>query len=1356
MAISDLRLATMTFAQRWDGAALHATLLLLPSGDPTASLLGGTTAPFAGTPINLRAYALGGLAALPDLATAPGFALTLAPPAHAVELFTHLKTTLKPVDQTTSPVPARPAAIRKALPATYTALLPPGAVLSPNVSTADAFGCTVRGGDIAPINPGRPDPNWGQVLSYALRNRLLADALGLRYTFDVPADVAAAFGDAGGWLFVAPDTNDGGTGYAAAWAVNADLIKCYAARIPALAAGTARRVFSAVLFPVHNDGPVPHPSTGTPDEGAVDAAITEAELYDDGFAKLLHARQPDSLDAAVGDGKTQVHAAVDAGVQIGWDDEQVLAWHNRQLAISAAASAGAAPPVEAPLGVSGYRIDVRAPVAGETGAQRDLGWQSLMLADGTVPPELAGSVAEFSGELAIEPTASTASPTDRTFWLPLYFAQWRGLPLGTRDDTPHLLAGGSAAKAAGSTQLAPSRYTGKGAPPLLYGATYEFRTRLCDLSGGGPEVADLPLNATVADRARLTFSRYVPPKACRLAPAFDAPHVAPRVDRIVVTRPLIAYPEALFTPRYGSDPNIAAATRTALLAQLGLAPDGTPPAGGPPPANDVLATGVPDPDVTQIEIVVEVRALAYDLADDVSADGAFREVYRTTRPVPPLPAIPVAADGTVRLTDVVADAAIGALELDYVDVDDVATLAATAAGALPIPRSRDVRITVTPLGDGPPGYFGTLAAGDARPPLTRGITARLVVRAAALAESTPLFTPPPGLLPVEAHFFQPVTDGDPVFGAMSRLAAQLRLDFDGLTLRARPGERVVFGIARALKHTLSTDGGSVTFGASAELFHNWIVSLDYELARDWTWDGLTADAISVRSGGTEIGTIAVPRLATPESLAAAPGSPGPAPDRTETRVIFLDGIDPTIPNPADGFSNRPAYQLVATIAAESGTPFALVTPEAALTLPVAVAPARIPELASAGYALSAYAPLDDYSATQKRSRRLWLELKAAPADGDTLFARVLAYAPDPLLYVDAALRTARPGPEPELRLDPELMRTITPGQPRDENGSEAMLALTASPDDPRKFLLELPPGVAEDDPQLFGLWAYELRFGHVKPWSTAQARFGRPLRAGGVAHPAPALPVGASWTTISSRLEPPPQPHPLPPGPHPAPGPHPQLKPELSSGVALHPQPGASRANGAEKIAAVGGVIAPEQVVAPGTLVGGGSIAAAGGIVTFTTTEIIATAPYAQPVLAGRRVGDGFPRTIIGFLLYAQVMQADGSGFRNILIAQRTAQPIAVQLPYTHVDEGRAVFAQADVDAALAEYDLPAAAPLSILAVEFYAGITFDGNLREIGIPPRGTPPDAWPQPPNLFDAQNLGQRRILRTSALTPIAPTC
>jgi hypothetical protein len=1308
MAISDLRLATMTFAQRWDGAALHATVLLIPAGDPTTPLLGGTTAPFAGTAIRLRAYALGGLDTLPDLSTSPGVALALPAPVNALELFGHLKTTLNPVDQVAARIPQRAATVSKALPATYTALLPPGHAVSPNVSTADAFGCTVRNGDVAPINPNRPDPNWGQVISYALRNKLLADALGLRYAVVLSPDDAATFIANGGWLFVAPDANDdGGTGYAAAWGADGDLIKCYAARIPALTGGVKRRVFSAVLFPVRNPGPVTNPSTGTPDESAIDTAIIEAESYDDGFAKLVHANQPDSLDAAIGDGKTQVHAASDAGAQIGWDDEQVLAWHNRQLTIAASAAAGAAPPVEAPLGVQGYRIDVREPVPGETPAQSNLGWQSLMLADGTVPPALAGLVKEFSGELALEPIPSTASATDRNFWLPLYFAQWRGLPLGTRDDTPHLLAGGTAANAAGSTQLAPSNYTGTTTARLLYGTTYEFRTRLCDLSGGGPQVSDLPINPTVADRARLTFSRYVPPKAFRIATAFDAPHVAPHVDRIALTRPLIAYPEALFTPRYGSDPTIAAAARAAMLAQLGLSPDGTSPGGGPPPPNDVLATGVPDPDVKLVEIVVEVRALAYDLPADVSADGNFQEVYRTTRPVPPLPPIPVGGDGTVKLTDVVADTPIPALELHYIDVDDVSTLAATASGALRIPRSRDVRITVTPIAAGPAGYFGTLPPGDTRPPLTRGNAARVIVRAAARAESTPLFTEVPGLLPAQAHFFQPVTDGDPVFGLLSRLAAQLQLDFDApsLTLRARPGERVVFGIARTLKHALTTDGGSVTFAAAAELFHNWIVSLGYELARDWTWDGLPNGALSVRSGGTEIGQIAVPRIATPESLgmgsnAAGSGAPAVTPDRTKTRVIFLDGIDPTIADSADGFSNRPPYQIGATIAADSGTPIAAVTPDLALRLPVAVQPAGIPALASAGYALSAYASLNDYSATQKRSRRLWLEFKAAPAPGDGLFARVLAYAPDPLLYVDTGLRAAAPGSEPELLLDPEYIRTITPGQPRDESGLDSMVQLEASPDDPRKFLLTLPPGVAEDDPRLFGLWAYEFRFGHVAPWSLAQARFGRPLRVGGVQHPAPALPVAGSWQTLERFL--------------------------------------------------------PQEL--PLAVAAGGSPALRDrdSVARLLTNEIVATAPYAQPVLAGRRVGDGFPRTIIGFLLYAQVMQADGSGYRNILIAQRTARPIPALLPAWHVDEGRAVFGQRDVTAALGEFGLPANAPLSILAVELYAGIMLDGNKREVGIPAPGTPPAQWPALPDVFDAQNLGRRRILRTSALTPIAPTC
>jgi hypothetical protein len=68
--------------------------------------------------------------------------------------------------------------------------------------------------------------------------------------------------------------------------------------------------------------------------------------------------------------------------------------------------------------------------------------------------------------------------------------------------------------------------------------------------------------------------------------------------------------------------------------------------------------------------------------------------------------------------------------------------------------------------------------------------------------------------------------------------------------------------------------------------------------------------------------------------------------------------------------------------------------------------------------------------------------------------------------------------------------------------------MVLSPPPPR-FLLSLPPGITADDPDCFGFWTYELRVGHtgsgLADWSTAQARFGRPLRMTGVRHPAPQL-----------------------------------------------------------------------------------------------------------------------------------------------------------------------------------------------------------------------------------------------------------
>ena len=53
---------------------------------------------------------------------------------------------------------------------------------------------------------------------------------------------------------------------------------------------------------------------------------------------------------------------------------------------------------------------------------------------------------------------------------------------------------------------------------------------------------------------------------------------------------------------------------------------------------------------------------------------------------------------------------------------------------------------------------------------------------------------------------------------------------------------------------------------------------------------------------------------------------------------------------------------------------------------------------------------------------------------------------------------------------------------------------------------------------------------------------------------------------------------------------------------------------------------------------------------------IYATAPYANTVYNGRRIYDyqaGDPQTRIWFMLYAQVLQADGASWRNVLLTHK-------------------------------------------------------------------------------------------------------
>jgi hypothetical protein len=1053
MALNDLRLALLALPQRWNAGQLTFSIIAIPNGDPLNQPLIGSGPPFAGATLNLDAVIVGGLAGLPMSSAAPKatFPLGLMPPANAKATFQALANAVKP---SVSIVPTPPAAfqrqVRKALPQTYLDARGPG-TNAPGSATLTEYGCALRLVKPPPAKAATTT-TWGEIISYAIRQPVLASALGLRYagltqlTITPPAD----FFRAGGYLFVTLDTSNAGDPYVVGWNANHEVLKRYAARIPPLTTAS-QPLFAPVLFPVD--------AIAT---SGYDDVFVEADLYADGFAQVLHCFQPDSIDASQTDPST-IAPATDAGIQIGWDDEQVMTWHRRQAnnAFLRASNQEASP--EAPLSVTGYRVDVRT-----NGGP----WLSLTTVQSTLPIGLGAP----TQELAIEPVATrpnSATATDT--WLPLYFANWRGGSLVTRDDIPHQILSGKATPPSSVTPV-----VDPGAV-LEYGTDYDFRVRLADLSGGGPALSDDDTNASVSGVGSWQFRRYLAPKAARVKKQFATDPNQPMA--LSLQRPLLGYPEALFTLRGAANQ----AAIAAYFSSQALSLPRPPPTGAPPPQ-----IGVPDPDVDRVQFTVEARTPAGD-ATDPSLDGQYRVLYTTERTLNPLPS---------GLTD---DDAPITVALQY--ADEAVAIGSTPpnSGALLIPTARDVRIRIRPLAEPRVNYYG--------PSVTVGLVSDVTVRASASAEET-LLQQVAGHEPVTAFLFRPpdeTVSNDELPDPVGYLAQSLGLASDGLTLSARPGERVVFAASQSLRNTLDPSASALTFASFSELRHNWIVALVLELERDWTWDGLAAKGFTIEraTGGTfaPVGSVVIPRVL---GAAAARDAQPPDPNkRTKTRIVFFDAVDPTIaagtvPDVllrswrfaphlralADQSQTGPAEQAIAQASTFS------------LHLPIARPPAQVAALRSAGIALSPYKRDPAYGRTEERSRALWIELTNPIDKEQALFARFVANAPDPLLY-DPPNELPQPQPQP-LQIDPEFVRVITPASSDDRAGLDAMFQLERALDSDVHYLLKLPPGVNADDFELFGFNAYEFRVGHER-WSTAQARFGRPLLVAGIQHPAPAL-----------------------------------------------------------------------------------------------------------------------------------------------------------------------------------------------------------------------------------------------------------
>jgi len=1379
----DTRFTLLPFPQFYDGVdTIDVRIVVLPRNQnplkPAIAPVTPGVVPFAEAQLAFQAGIFSGFSNFPyDQLAHDTRPMTIGgAPANATALFQTLakKFDITNVDRDNNKIENgvkandprdEDVSVKKYLPVTYRQAFNFTSPRTRNAVTDDSYRCAVRAAKVTDVKRSPDEISWGKVFAYALRQPLLAENLGMIYSATVK--ITASQFPNGGWLYVdlAP-----GSDYQVKQQSNPNFIKRYAARIPPLKPGQERRLFAPLLFPVlFKEKPAdPDPLL----EGSWDALFVEAAEYDDGFAKIVHAQQPPSRDllAETGDG---AHPTKDIGVRLGWDDEQILIWYMRQMIKDDTSGKR----LDAPLGVFGYAIDVR-----EQGPGND--WISLNAVRSLAPLSLSDNgnatvLGRFEDDLPYQVYPSQLDGDEKkSFWLPMYFANWNGLSMVLPDDDAAEIyrhkqplkeqpVEKTGIKKEPIKNEANTVYEPKDLDPnfLRYGHQYEFRVRLRDLSGGGVPFDSDFVKPTASSVGKCPFKRYVAPAQPRIDKLEEKDEIK-QVPELKIRRPLLGYPAVRYTGRY-VDPvsRLIAASQKAITDATGH------------------AFGIPDPDVDRVEITVEVQTLRMDNLLSVSGKESYVHLYTTHCK---FPAVNNEADFDKQLTIpiVYRDCKVLRTGNDKNLSADLGLPAnTTEMNQLVLPTARTVRLTVRAVCEKKAhdaNYYGILNDKDHDHDVRYGPIMQLFTYAPSTNEQQ-LFLDLPNVPRLQGIFLQPdppqLFDGTKLGlllgqevqkppDMIERLANQLGLQSRGLTLTAPKGERVQFGCSNRIRHMLSPEGSSITFSSKGDLMNHWLCCFTVQLNRDWMWDGLQDHAFVVKrtkqftndkpeeKEEAEVGDIEIKHTAPFEAL--------DEPKRNYTRLVFIDAVEPKnlLPKDPPPAPFRPRFPDTIDVTYTVTTNF---KPghggqhdgpeDKKCRLPITTPPAQVPKIVGAGIALSPYERNEKYSATQPRRRYLWVEFAEPIEDpNDTYFARVLAYAPDQLISDNRPELFIAPE-EPPLPIDPEYIRHVTENSANDLPGLRAMEPMQKATDSDQHYLLPLPRKLHANADELFGFFTYEFRVGHYKDahtpdkedmvWCTAQSRYGRRLPLTGIQHPAPQL------TCMVDRDE----------------------------------------------------------------------------------EKVYVSAPYAVAVANGKNVTADPPRTSLWCLLYAQVRQADNLDFRNILLDNKqldwrvqiererdvnwfarysknertllknlsiknwsdeldvARMSHALKLTdTTRVNKdstkyGTAVWSNNEVIQLLEAYGLPGDSPLSVLVVEFLPTITnYGDHVRPVGQremadllvklydeiftsksnlipaailePQRIPPPDIERGPSPL--SEGLGQRRILRTSPLTEVPFVC
>ena len=844
MATSTTKMTIMSFPQHWSGSVLKFNILVLPHEDPMApfatNIPPGIDAPaFAQANIKFNARIIDSVEMMPkpsDVTHTKG--LTTVPPVNSLELFKALAKSFK-ITKPSNIVQTASAStfIQKYLPQSYRNSFAFSHPRTPYAKTDDSYYCEIK-----KKKAGLPKPiystdevSWGKVFALALRQPVLARKLGFVYEVELPIP-SGVYKD-GGWLYVDLDPS---SDYFDQVIAQPDIVKTYAARIPALTS-TKRALFAAVQFPVST----------MPLAGNYDTIFIEAEDYDDGFAKIVHTMQPVSSNLLLeaGEGAQGAGPTRDFGIRLCWDDEQLLIWQNRQMTIDPMTGSR----LDAPMGIFNHRVDVKRE------GDDDSKWNSLVKVKGNLILNDI-SLGNINAELGVEvgPTQLDGQKQG-IFWLPSYYTQWTGTSLILKDE--------KAASLAGTVSLLKKQMEPVEAEkiPLFYGETYDFRVRFADFTGGGPTEKDVPANGSPSPVSTCRFRRYVPPQQVRI-PDLDQPAADPTVpSSYQIFRPLLGYPSLLYTKL----PN----AYNLLLADL------------PDAMTEKREAGHPDPDVVQMQIDVDVKAPEMDTTASKEGNKSYYHLYTTFRSFPSDETLPFKLE--VKFHD--------ANVIKFGDEADLGDLPLTTnSSPLMLPTARDIRIRVRPVCKEDPTlkYFGSQQARTGR-------DVTIHTRSESKDERL-LFTDEIPAKQFQSLYLQP--DPSPTLNLMAamelsgqqfetpanllqRIAEQLQLDTYDMTLFGKPGERIAFGCSKTLRHTLSPEHASITFASKAELTHQWISVIMLDINRDWSHDGLASKSFEIKRNGTElVGQIELKNMI---SITAAK-----SPDRSKTRLIFFDAIDP--------------------------------------------------------------------------------------------------------------------------------------------------------------------------------------------------------------------------------------------------------------------------------------------------------------------------------------------------------------------------------------------------------------------------------------------------------------------------------